>query len=247
MRYFLSVLFLVLFSFAGHAQKLRIAVAANAQYVAKKLQEAFQKETGMETELVVSSSGKLTAQIRQGAPYHVFLSADLKYPQTLYQEGLTTGNPTVYAHGVLVLWSQEAALLKGGVSALTNPAVKRIAIGNPKTAPYGEAARQVLQKQQLLDKVRNKLVYGESISQVNQYLLAGAVQVAFTSKSVVLEPALQGKGSWQEVDAKLYAPLAQGVVVLKSAKGTQAQQAQRFYQFLFSPQAKAIFKAYGYR
>lgn len=233
--------------FACIAQKLRIAVAANAQFVAKVLAEEFKKRTSIETELIVSSSGKLTTQIEQGAPFDVFLSADMKYPQELYAKQLTTAKPQVYAYGTLVMWAKKGISLKGGIKALTNPAVKKIAIANAALAPYGEAAEQAMERFNALSALKPKLVYGESIAQVNQYLLTGAAEVAFTAKSVVLDPAQKSNNNWVEVNTNLYQPIAQGVVMLKSSTGASMVQAKKFYEFLFSARGKQILKTYGYR
>jgi molybdate transport system substrate-binding protein len=233
--------------FAGMAQKLRVAVAANAQFVVQLLAKEFKQQTGVEAELIVSSSGKLTAQIEQGAPFDVFLSADMKYPQELYTKHLSTAKPQIYAYGTLVLWSKGEINISGGISSLTNPAVQKIAIANAALAPYGEAAEQAIEHSNLLAKLKPKLVYGESIAQVNQYLLTGAADVAFTAKSVVLDPAQQDKGYWKEVNPKLYQPIAQGIVLLKSATGQNLVQAKKFYQFMFSAKAKQILKKYGYK
>jgi len=238
-----SWLVVVLFFLGSHlqAQKLRIAVAANAQFVVEKLQAEFERQTRIELEPIVNSSGKLTAQIQQGAPFDVFLSADMTYPNALYQSGQATTKPAVYAYGVLVLWASKDLDVSKGLALLTSDQVRKIAVANPKTAPYGAAATEVLTRQQLLGKLQPKIVYGESIAQVNQYLVSGAVDAGFTAKSVVLEPSLQGKGNWAPV--KGAAPIPQGVVLLKGASAN----ARRFYDFLFSPPARAIFQQYGYQ
>jgi len=229
------------------AQNLKIAVAANAQFVTNKLVEDFKKETGIDADLIVSSSGKLTTQIEQGAPFDVFLSADMKYPQELYEKGFTSNKPKKYAYGKLVIWTLKEETLSKGPVALTAPQFAKIAIGNPSLAPYGEAAIQALTKLKIYDQLKPKIVYGESIAQVNQYLLSGAADAAFTAKSVVLDPSQQTKGKWVEVDEHLYQPIAQGAVLLKPTPGKNFFDAQRFYSFLFSKQAKRIFTAYGYK
>ena len=241
------LLIVLLIPLLAAAQKLKIAVAANAQFVANKLAEAFKKETGIDADLVVSSSGKLTTQIEQGAPFDVFLSADMKYPQDLYEKGFAAEKPREYAYGKLVIWTLKNEPLSKGPAALTAPQFTKIAIGNPSLAPYGKAAIQALTKLKLYDELKPKIVYGESIAQVNQYLLSGAADAAFTAKSIVLDPSQQTKGKWIEVDDRLYQPIAQGVVILKSAQGKNLTDAKRFYSFLFSKQAKRIFTAYGYK
>jgi len=231
--------------FIGNAQKLRIAVAANAQFVAGVLTKEFKQQTGIEPELIVGSSGKFTAQIEQGAPFDVFMSADMKYPEELFAKQLTTAKPQIYAYGTLVLWSNANVIPT--INSLTKADIKKIAVANPALAPYGEAAIEALKKLKLYDQLQPKLVFGESIAQVNQFLLTDAADAAFTAKSVVMDPAQQGKGRWTEVDNKLYKPIAQGVVILKTSTGENLKQAQKFYKFLFSTKAKQIFKAYGYR
>ena len=242
-----SILLFCIFSFTHSiAQEVRVAVAANAQFVAQKLKESFEKETGIHALLTISSSGKLTTQIEQGAPFDVFMSADMKYPQELFINGFTITKPVVYAYGSLVLWSLQKRNLSKGLATVLNPDVQKIAVANPKLAPYGEATIQALTKQNLLQKVMPKIVYGESIAQVNQYELTGATELAFTAKSIVLDTAMQGKGSWVDVNPALYKPIAQGVVLLKSS-ASQKAFAEKWYKFLFGKKAKAIFIKYGYR
>lgn len=247
----LCIAFLFLSFFSGHSfllygQKVRVAVAANAQFVAKALRQSFEKQNKGNIEIIVSSSGKLTAQITHGAPYDIFLSADMKYPENLYKAGLTLDKPQVYATGSLVLWSRNDSRLVKNLGLLTGPFVKTVAVANPGTAPYGAAAIQALKKAGVYESVKNKLVFGESIAQVNQYLLSGAADVAFTAKSVVLDPALKGKGKWMEVDHKQYSPIKQGMVLLRHAAENDLETAQAFYSFLSSREGKIILKSYGY-
>ncbi len=242
----IAVLFCLL-PVCSFAQPVRVAVSANAQFVAAKLKEVFTRETGIEVALTVGSSGKLTAQIEQGAPFDVFLSADMKYPQELYTKGFTTAKPKVYAYGALVMWSGQRRDLSKGLSVVDRKDVVHIAVANPKLAPYGEAALQALTASGLVKTATPKLVYGESISQVNQYLISGAADLAFTAKSVVLDTAWRNKGSWVEVSQKLYQPIAQGVVLIRSQQPESLAAAEKFYKFLFGKQAKAIFVQYGYR
>ena len=227
-----------------HAQALRVAVAANAQFVMEEIRTAFQKKTGITVESIVNSSGKLTTQIQQGAPYDVFLSADMAYPTTLHEQGLTTASPVVYAYGSLVLWTLGEFPLSTDLKGLLNENIRHVAIANPSTAPYGEAAVSLLKYTKLLEKVQPKVVYGESIAQVNQYVLTGSAEVGFTAKSVVLDPSLKGKGHWIDLPAKGYSPIAQGVVILK--RTSQLKAAEQFTTFLGSPAARRILQQFGY-
>ncbi|GAB3011212.1 molybdate ABC transporter substrate-binding protein [Spirosoma pulveris] len=239
------LIFLLLCPVTLLAQSLRVAVAANAQFVMEQLKTTYQKRTGTAIEMIVNSSGKLTTQIQQGAPYDVFLSADMQYPQTLHKSGLTVDTPVIYAYGSLVLWSTGDLPINADLSVLANTAVRHIAIANPETAPYGEAAISYLKFKKLLDKVKPKLVYGESIAQVNQYILSGAAEVGFTAKSVVLDPGLSKKGHWIDLPQTGYAPIAQGVVILK--RTSQEKAARQFVQFLRSPEARRTLQQFGYR
>lgn len=243
MRSLIIFLLALLFPFKSFSQGLRVAVAANAQFVTQALKEVFTRETDIPVTLIVSSSGKLTAQIRQGAPYDVFLSADMKYPENLYKGGFTTGKPEIYAYGKLVLWTLDDTKPLKDIKSVTDASLKAIAVANPQTAPYGVAAIEALKKTGIYDAVKSKIVFGESIAQVNQYLLSKSADMAFTAKSVVLSPAMKDKGKWVEINKNLYNPIAQGVVILKRA---HINAARKFYHFLFSKRAESIFKNYGY-
>ena len=241
-----TLLLLFLFPFILSAQPLRVAVAANAQFVMDDLKAAFTKKTGIPLEIVISSSGKLTTQIQQGAPFDVFLSADMMYPKTLHEQGLTTAPPAIYGYGTLVLWTIGPLPLTADLRrTLLNPAIRHVAIANPDTAPYGEAALSVLRKKGLLEAVKPRLVYGESIAQVNQYVLSQSVEVGFTAKSVVLDPGLTNRGRWIELPVTDYAPIAQGVVIIK--RTALPDQARQFVSFLNSPEARQILARFGYR
>lgn len=226
------------------ANKLVIATAANMQFAMEKITQEFTRETGISCELVVSSSGKLTAQIKEGAPYDLFVAANMAYPKAVYQAGRAEGHPEIYAYGKLVLWTLEDGL-EPSLSELANPSIRHIAAANPKTAPYGAAAMQVLEKRGLTASLSDKLVYGESISQTNQYILSGAAEVGFTAMSVVLSPEMKGKGKWTEVDPADYSPIDQGIVLLKH-QGKAHPQAREFHKFLRSAKARTILEGFGY-
>lgn len=229
------------------AQTLRVAAAANLQVVIKVLQADFTKRTGVNIDAVTGSSGNLVAQINNGAPFDVFLSADMEFPQKLKQSGQSPKDPVVYALGSLVICSKENIKLKDWQKLITTDAVQKVAIANPKIAPYGKAAEETLQKAGLLDKVKSKAVYGESISQVNTYITTGVVSIGFTTQSLVKDPANTIKLYWQTIDPKNYSPIEQGMVVLKhAADAGNMVLASRFYQYMLSAPAKAILKKYGY-
>jgi molybdate transport system substrate-binding protein len=247
-KYLPLFIFLALLSACGQpaadTQSIYVAVAANMQFAMKDLASAFQGKTGIACELITGSSGKLTAQIKQGAPFDVFVSANMMYPEEVQKSGLAAAPPRVYAYGKLVLWSMKEGL-EPSIELLADPSIHHIALANPKTAPYGAAALEALTKYQLLGQLKGKLVYGESIAQTSQYISAGAVELGFTALSVVLSPEWKDKGKWTLIDTGLYAPIGQGVVVVKRENGRE-EAAMQFQEFLFSEEAGEILKEYGY-
>lgn len=226
------------------ADALTIATAANMQFAMEELADRFSARTGTTCKLTLSSSGKLTAQIREGAPFDLFLSANLKYPETLYREGLAEQPPKVYAYGKLVLWTLSDTL-EPRLEALTDPGVRHIALANPETAPYGAAALEVLKHYDLYEAVREKLVYGESIAQTNQFIVSQAAEMGFTAMAAVLSGEMAGKGRWEALDAEAYAPIAQGVLLLRGDP-RKKEAALAFYEYLSSAEAAGILEKYGY-
>lgn len=207
----------------------------------------FTNETQIVVEVASGSSGILTAQIRQGAPFDVFMSANMRYPKALERDGLTLGSPQTYAYGSLILWSLDDINLEPGINVLSDNSVERFVIANPEIAPYGIAAMAALENSKLLPMVKDKMVLGESVGQVNQYVSSGAVQVGLTSHSVLHSSKLLDKGNSKEIDKSLYQPIKQGIVILKNGAEYNLQAAQLFHDFMFSTEAKKILNAYGYQ
>lgn len=228
----------------GYAQTIRVAAAANLQSVMPVLQADFKQKTGISIEPIIGSSGKLVAQIKNGAPFDVFLSADMSFPEALYKDGLTVNPPVVYAYGSLIICSTQDIGFQNWERMLLTPRVKKIAIANPAVAPYGAAAKELLEKKGILDNVQPKLVQGESIAQVNTYITTGVVAVGFTTLALIKDPANKTKLFWKVIDPKTYTPIQQGMVILKRAE-TNAD-ALKFYQYLQNAGAKKIFENYGY-
>jgi len=227
--------------------KLTVAAAANVQYVMNELVKDFESSTGIKADVILGSSGKLTAQIKESAPYDVFVSADMNYPRELYNSGFAIDSPKVYANGLLVLWTTNTSIKPANdLRVLISDAVKKIAIANPETAPYGTASVEAMNYYKVYDKVKDKLVYGESISQTNQFIIAGAADIGFTAKSIVLSSEMKGKGTWADINPKSYNPIRQGAVILKHGNETNHDAAKKFYDYLFSQRAKNILTKYGY-
>jgi len=244
-RLFLALALVFLLPVVSFAE-LTVAVAANVQYTFEELEAAFEKGTGIQIKPVIGSSGKFTTQIENGAPFDVFLSADMDYPKTLQKEGLTQNAPKIYGYGTLVLWTMTGVDLSKGIGIVDDPGVKKIAIASPKTAPYGRQAVNMLKHYGMYEVVHKKLVYGESIAQANQFITSKAVDLGFTAKSIVLAPNMKDQGQWIEVPKESYEPIAQGVVILKHAEKENLAAAQQFFDFLFSAEAGKIFERYGY-
>lgn len=214
------------------------------QYAMEDLVKAFSQQSGIPCEMVIGASGKLTSQIIEGAPFDLFVAADTKYPEEIYQNDLALMPPRIYGYGTLVLWTTNPNITPE-VSILDSDNVEHIAIANPKIAPYGIAAMELMRNHNLLEKVQHKFVYGESIAQTNQFIVSGNAEIGFTAKSVVLYDDLKALGKWVVPDTSLYTPIAQAVVLLKSTE-LQEKKAKEFQEFLFSDAAKKILENFGY-
>ena len=240
----LALTFLCSSIFAG---TINIAVAANVSYAINELIAEFNKTNpDTKVEVVLGASGKFTTQIQNGAPFDIFMSADMKFPETLEKENLTSTKPVIYAQGSLAMLSSKELDLKKGISIVEDSNINKIAIANPKTAPYGRATMEVFKNANILDKVENKLVYAESISQAVTYAMTAA-DVGFIAKSSLYDEKMsqyKENINWISVDPKLYTPIDQGIVILNRAKDNK--EAKAFYDFILSDNAKKIFIDFGY-
>ncbi len=228
-------------------QTITVAVAANMKYAANDIAKAFTKESGIGVKIITGSSGKLTQQIMSGAPFDAFISANVEYPAKLAQGGYTTTPSQVYAYGTLILWSETGADLSKGVAIVTDPSVKKIAIANPKTAPYGVEAMNAMNYYKVTSKAEPKIVTAESISQVGSYVATKAVDVGFIAKSIVLTPEMKNVGKWVEINPDSYNTIDQAMVGLKNGAPENQIAAKRFLRFMTSPVSQSILKANGYR
>jgi molybdate transport system substrate-binding protein len=235
----------LLFAFPAAAQ-ITAAVAANVRYAMEELVADFAKPAGAEVKTVYGASGQLAAQIRNGAPFDVFVSADMEYPDSLARRGYAAAPPRPYAFGKLVFWTMKDLDLAKGLALLAEPGVATIAIADPQRAPYGREAFKAIRGMAGFDHVKGKLVYGGSIAQVNEYVLLGTVDVGITAESVVLAGEMRGKGKWAEVDGRAYAPIAQGAVACGYGMRHHPALAARFLDYLYSAPARAILSRYGY-
>jgi molybdate transport system substrate-binding protein len=235
---------LLFFALPSSAQSLKVAVAANLQGVIKVLGKDFKDKTGIEIEPIVGSSGNLAVQIKNGAPFDLFLSADMSFPEGLYKEGFSAKEPEVYAYGSLVVCSTQDIGFQNWERTLMSEHVKKIAIANPAIAPYGKAAEEALQKKGIFEEVKYKLVQGESIAQVNTYITTGVTDVGFTTQALIKDSEGKTKLYWKLIDPKSYTPIKQGMIIIKATK--DAADAEKFYRYMLSAAAKKILKKYGY-
>ncbi|RXJ93558.1 molybdate ABC transporter substrate-binding protein [Malaciobacter molluscorum] len=229
------------------AGTINIAAAANVSYAINDLKKEFNKiYPDTKVNVTLTSSGKITAQIRNGAPYDIFMAANMKFPEALYKEDFAVTRPLVYAQGSLAYLSAKKQDFKKGIKLITNPSFKKIAIANPKTAPYGTASVQAMKNAKVYKDIENKLIYAESISQAVTYALTAA-DVGFIAKSSLYSEKMKEykEGvNWYTVDSKLYTPINQGIVLLKRAENNK--EASAFYSFILSKKAEKVFKDFGY-
>ncbi len=247
MRKALALLLLLAGALAT-AQEITVAAAADMSAALPELVAAYTKKTGQAVKLSFGASGNLTNQIRNGAPFDVFFSADEQYPQQLISEGLASKDTLYrYAVGRLVLWVPNESpldLSKQGINALLNPSVKTIAIANPATAPYGRAAEAALRHFGIYDQISSRLVVGENISQAAQFVESGNAQAGLVALSHALAPAMKDKGRYWTVPLDAYPTLNQAAVAL--SKSRQQDAARKFIEFLRSPEATSLLSRYGF-
>jgi molybdate transport system substrate-binding protein len=228
------------------AGEVRIAVATNFLATLKEIVANFEQDTEHTAIVSSGSSGKIYAQIRHGAPFDVFLSADVKRPQLLEQEGLAVhGSRFTYAVGRLTLWSPDSNMFKvDGQAVLANGEFNRLAIANPKTAPYGAAAKTFLQALGLWNSMKGRIVQGENIGQTFQFVYSQNAQLGFVAMSQVLDPKINGAGSRWDVPEKFYDPLHQQAVLL--VRGQQNSAAKMFLGYVNGLKGRKIIKRFGY-
>ncbi len=233
---------------AGAADQVLVAAASSLRFALDELAGDFAAETGQRITLVYGSSGNFARQIRQGAPFGIFLSADEAYVRDLAADGLTRDDGVLYALGRLVLAVPPGADLRaeGDLSdvmpAIADGRLRRFAIANPDHAPYGARARETLQALGLWEAVQPKLVLGENVGQAAQFVFSGNAQGGILAYSLVLSPDVPQGITYALIPDDLHAPLGQRMVLLKGADA----QAEAFYAYLQTPEAAAVFARYGF-
>ena len=229
------------------AEEITIAAAADLNFVFRELVAEYEKSTGDRVRLSLGSSGNFYAQIQNGAPFDLYFSADIAYPRKLEEAGLTVpGSLYLYAIGRIVLWTGKDSRLdlSKGLEILREPAIKKIAIANPKHAPYGRAAVAAMEHAQVYDRIKDKLVLGENISQAAQFIESGAADVGIIAMSLALAPLMQAAGQYWEIPADAHPPIEQGAVILKGAKNQE--RAKAFLSFVQGAEGQTMMKRYGF-
>lgn len=246
-KVWLLLAFLAAFTLHLAAQSIRVAAAADLNFALSEIAQKFQIATGTKVTLSFGASGNLFSQIRSGAPFDVFFSADEEYPQKLAAAGaLDASSVRTYAVGHLVLWVPKSAAFDPKqlkVESLTQTSVTRIAIANPQHAPYGRAAMAALEHYGLKDKVSGKLVFGESVSQAAQFVQSGNAQAGLIALSLARSPAMVDAGKYWEVPQDAYPELRQAVGIV--SRSSNKKDAQAFLDFVFSTKGAAILQKYG--
>lgn len=244
-RFFTFVLTCLALLTQARAGEVKVAVAANFTAPMQKIAQAFEQETGHKAVLAFGGTGSFHAQIRHGAPFQVLLAADDETPLKLEQEGLAlAGSRFTYATGRLVLWSRQPGLVDEQGEVLRSGKFQRLALANPKLAPYGAAAIETLTRLGLLDALRSRLVQGDNIGQAYQFVASENAPLGFVALSQVQAEGRIAQGSAWIVPARLHSPIRQDALLLSTGKGNPAASA--LLHFLKGEKARAVIRSFGY-
>lgn len=232
-----------------HAQawagQLTIAAAADLKYAMAEVVEQFRaKRPGERIEVIYGSSGKFFTQIKNGAPFDLYFSADIQFPKALEREGLAAGPTRPYAIGRIVLWSLKPELAKTALKDLPHAPIRKFAIANPQHAPYGQRAREALEHQGVWAAMQPKLVLGENIAHTAQFVDSGAAEAGIVALALVLSPTMQGKGTWTLIPDTWHAPLEQGYILTRRAANNRL--AAEFADHMTTEPARVVMRRYGF-
>jgi molybdate transport system substrate-binding protein len=240
------VLAMLLSAIVSAAQQLTIAAAADLQFAMQDIAGRFQKATGKTVNVTYGSSGNFYQQFQNGAPFDMFFSANLDYAKKLQEKGFTDpGSFYQYARGKIVIWVRNDSKLNinSGLQVLLDPSVNKIAVANPVHAPYGQAAVAAMRKENIYDKVKDKFVLGENISETASFAISGAADVGIVALSLALSPNMKDKGRYGEVPPDDYPPIEQACVILKSSNNKNT--ARQFLSFIQTAAIAEVSRSYG--
>ena len=229
-------------------QQLSIAAAADLKFALDDLVKQFEeKYPAIKVNVSYGSSGNFFAQLQNGAPFDLFFSADISYPQKLAEKGLGADDVFLYAVGRLVVWvpkDSPVAVGKLGIKSLLEPSIHKIAVANPEHAPYGRAAVAALKRLNIYDQVASRLVYGENIAQTAQFVQSGVADIGLLALSLAISPQMRDAGRYWEVPLDAYPPMKQGGIILKSSKNLEA--ARTFRDFVLGDHGRQVLDQYGF-
>ena len=235
----------LLLSLSAHAEKITVAAAADLKFAMDEIVTTFKKaNSGDEIDVIYGSSGKFHTQIQQGAPFDLYFSADISFPRELAKKGFSASEVKPYAFGRIVLWSASLDATKMTLSSLTDPKITRIAIANPKHAPYGKRAEEALRASNLWDQVEPKLVYGENISHTAVLVQTKNAQVGIIALALAIHSELASKGGYWLIPDNMHEPLEQGIIITK--EGANNALAKRFADYMGGKPARAVMTKYGF-
>jgi len=234
------------FTIFQQAPKITIAAAADLKFAMDSMVTVYKAQNpGADIEVTYGSSGKFFEQISNDAPFDIFFSADIDYPNKLKDKSITTGDIKTYGIGQIVLWSKKKDPNIDQMNTLLDASISKIAIANPDHAPYGKRAQEALQYYKLYDKVQSKLVFGENIAQTAQFVTTGAADIGIVALSLAVSPTMKNEGGkYYIIPEQSHTPLEQAYALLKHANGNST--ATKFYEFISSPVAINILKYYGF-
>ena len=244
-RYFLLISLISSAIFAG---EVKIVAASDLTYALKELKKRYlATHTDDKISLSLGSSGKAYTQILHGAPYDIYFSADMGYVEKLYKRGFTAEKPKVYAYGRIGIWVPKSKGIDAnrGIDTLLNPKIKKISIANPRHAPYGRAAVDALKNRGIYNKISDKLILGENVSQAVQFAMSGASDAAVAPLSLVSSTQMKNSGTFYLFPSDWHKPIIQGYALLK--KSEKNGSAKAFEEFVNSPEARKIFEKYGFK
>jgi len=246
LKLFLSLIFIFIsLSYAKSSDTLTIAAASDLSFAMKELISDFKTTSpNADITLISGSSGKFYHQLMNGAPYDMYFSADIAYPEKLLKSGHAVGEVSLYAIGRIVLWSSKVDVKKSTINSLLNDNINKISIANPKHAPYGARAKEFLQSNTLWETLKPKLIYGENISQATNYAVMGVADIGVIALSLAMAPRIADKGTYWLIPSQQHKPLKQGYAVLKRAENKPLQKA--FSKYLKSDKAIKILSRYGF-
>jgi molybdate transport system substrate-binding protein len=245
LKFTIVILLLIVTGIANAQDKILIAAASDLKFAMDSVISAFSRTHSGKVEITYGSSGKLSEQIINGAPFDIFFSADISYPEKLKRESKTSSDIYPYAKGRIVIWSRKLDPRQKEIKSLLDPSLNKIAVANPTHAPYGKRAIESLEYYKILEAVKPKLVYGENISQTAQFISTGAADIGIIALSLALSPNMKNEnGKYFLIPEESHNPLIQGAVI--TIHGKERKLAISFFEFMKTDKAISILKHYGF-